>query len=319
MSSTPHGKATESDDVSIVPVDEKSAHAYEQIASADYQITRTDEQRVTKYTSDPKAIETNDVLIARADERLAGIYEQFARADEQLARITEQLSTLEHDAAHRRSAVSGQLPSRGGSALRGIIGLLAATCIFAAAFVSQSADSGAAKQMITRWAPQLLKTSSLPPDKPGLAAQPSPGPSAPQVAAAEPIPRAPSAQTEPQGLVPTAAPLSDESAQKLETMASDLAKVEHEIEQLKTSQEQTARANASAIEQLKASQEQTVRDNASAVEQLKASREQIANFIAGASRQNSQAKATAPPSRPTATLTRKQVPTRPSPQAGVQR
>jgi len=304
MSSTPHGKATESDDVSIVPVDEKNVHAYEQVASADYQITRTDEQRVSKYTSDPKAIETNDVLIARADERFAGIYEHLARADEQFARLTEQLSRLGHDAAHHRSAVPGQLPPRGGSALRGIIGLLVATCIFAAAFVSQSPDSGAAKQMITRWA--------------GLAAQPSSSPSAPQVIAAEPVHRASSAQTEPQGLGPTAAPLSDETAQRLETMASDLAKVEREIEQLKTSQEQMARDNARAIEQLKASQEQTVRDNASAVEQLKASREQIANFIAGVSRQDLQAKATAPPSRPTATLTRKRVPTRPSPQTGAQ-
>jgi hypothetical protein len=34
--------------------------------------------------------------------------------------------------------VPGRLPLRGGSALRGLIGLLLAACIFAAAFVSQS-------------------------------------------------------------------------------------------------------------------------------------------------------------------------------------
>jgi hypothetical protein len=119
-------------------------------------------------------------------------------------------------------------------------------------------------------------------------------------------------------------------------MASDLANVEQKIEQLKASQEQMARDNASAIEQLKASQEQTARDNASALEQLKASqeqaardnasaiaqlkasREQMANFIASVSRQNLHPNTTAPPSRPTATSTRKPVPTQPSPQARVQ-
>jgi septation ring formation regulator EzrA len=119
-------------------------------------------------------------------------------------------------------------------------------------------------------------------------------------------------------------------------MASDLANVEHEIEQLKTSQEQTARDNASAIEQLKASQEQAARDsaksieqfkasqeqmardNAKGAEQLKATREQMANFIAGVSKQNLRPKTGAPPSRPTATTTRAPVPTRPSPQARAQ-
>jgi hypothetical protein len=334
MNSTPNGKATEPDDVSIVPVDEKHAPAYAQIAPAEYQITRADEQRVTKYTSDPKAIETNDVLIARADERLARTYEQLARADEQLARITEQLSRLGHDAARHRSAVPGQLPLRGGSALRGIIGLLLATCILAAAFASQSPHSSAAKQIIARWAPQLVMTSLLPPKEPGLAAQPSP--STAQVVAAEPRPPTPPDQTAPQELGPTASPLSPELAQRLETMASDLANAEQKIEQLKASQEQTARDNASAIEQLKssqeqaardnaiaieqlkASQEQAARDNASAIEQLKASREQMANFIASVSRQNLHPKTTAPPSRPTATSTRKPVPTQPSPQATVQ-
>ena len=114
MNTTPNGKATESDDVSIVPADEKHAHAYEQTAAAEYQITRADEQRVTKYTSDPKAIETNDAWIARTDERLAHAYEQFARDREQLAWITEQLSRLEHDAGRNRWAVLDRRPLRGG-------------------------------------------------------------------------------------------------------------------------------------------------------------------------------------------------------------
>ena len=198
--------------------------------------------------------------------------------------------------------VPGRLPLRGGSALRGLIGLLLAACIFAAAFASQSSYGGVAKQIIAQWAPRLGLTSLLPPNKPELAAQPSPSSS--QMVAAEPMPRTPSAQTAPQELGPTA-PLSPELAQRLQTMASDLSNAEHEIEQLKTRQEQMARDNASALEQLKASQEQMAGDNAKSGEQLKATREQMVNFIAALSEQNLQPKTTAPRSRSTDTSTRK--------------
>jgi hypothetical protein len=95
-------------------------------------------------------------------------------------------------------------------------------------------------------------------------------------------------------------------------MASDLANAEHEIEQLKTSQEKLARDNASAIEQLKAGQEQTARNNAKSGEQLKETREQMVNFIAALSEQDLQPKTTAPRSRPADASTRK------PPQARVQ-
>ena len=72
----------------------------------------------------------------------------------------------------------------------------------------------------------------------------------------------------------------------LETMARDIANVEHGIEQLKTSHEQMAR------------------DNAKAAEQLKANQKQMASFIAKASEQNLHSKTSAPPSRPIATPTR---------------
>ena len=184
-----------------------------------------------------------------------------------------------------------QKPSRGRPALRGLVGLLLAACIFAAAFASQSSYSGVAKQTIARWAPQLVSTSSLPPNKSGLAAQPSP--SALQLVAAEPMRRTPSAQTVPQELGLTAAPLSPEVEQRLQTMTSQLANVEHEIEQVKTSQDQMAR------------------DNAKSGEQLKVTREQLVNFIAAVSKQNLQPTTAAPPSRPTDTSTRKPVATRP--------
>jgi hypothetical protein len=219
-----------------------------------------------KFTPNPKATEADDVLVPRGDERLAHAYEQIVRADKQLTPVNEQLSKLEHDAALLPSAVPGRRPSRGRPALRGPIGLLLAACIFVAAFVSQSSYGDAAKPIIARWAPQLILTSSLP-EKPGIAAQPIP--SAVQAAAAEPIPPqpTPSAQTAPQDIAATTAPLSPELAQLLQTMARDLANVKRGIEQLQTSQEQMTSDNAKAAEQLKASQEQMTRLIAKASEQ----------------------------------------------------
>jgi hypothetical protein len=242
---------------------------------------------------------------SRADERLAHAYDQIARADEQLARLNEQLSKLEHDAAPQPSAVVGGRPPRGRLALRGFIGLLLAVCIFVGAFVSQSSYGDAAKLIVARWAPQPILTSSLPMEKPGLPAQPSP--STVQVAAATPaLPQlTPSAQTVPQDVAPTAAPISPELAQLLQTMARDLANLEQGIEQLKANQEQTARENATATEQLKASQEQMTRLIAKASEKNKASE------------QNLRPRTLAPPLRPIATPTRKPVPTHQSPQASA--
>ena len=248
----------------------------------------------------PKAPKPDDVLIARTDERLAHAYAQIASADEQLARVTEQLSKLERDAARHPSAVPDLRPSRGRPALRGLIGLLLAACIVVAAFVSQSSYGEAAKPIITRWAPQLIFTSSPPLENPRPTAQPSP--SAVQVVSAEPIsPQpSPSAQAAPQVVAPTADPVSPELAQLLQKMMRDLANMEQRIEQLKTSQEQMAS------------------DNAKAAEQLKASQEQMARVIAKASEQNLRPKMPAPSSRPTATSTGKPMSLLPSPQAIVQ-
>jgi hypothetical protein len=268
MNSTPNRKTTRLTDVLIVRADERLAPAYQQIAHADYQqIAHAEEPFVhaTEYNPNPKAIES--------DERLAHASEQIARVDEQLARVTERLSRLEHDAA--RHPVPGHQPSRGWPTLRGLIGLLLAACIFAAAFVSQSSYGDAAKLVIARWAPQLGLTSLLPQTEPELSVQPSSA--ADQMATAEsPQPTAP-AQTAAQEVAPTVAPLSPELAQMLEKRARDLANVERVIEQLKTSQEQMARDHAKAIEELKTNQEQMARDNAKAIEQLKTSREQLAS------------------------------------------
>ena len=209
-------------------------------------------------TTAPKAIGPDDVVVARADERLVHAYDQIARADEQLARLNEQLARLESEAKHHPSAVVVHRPSRGGRALRGIIGLLLAAGIFAFAFVSQSSYGEAAKSTVARWAPQLMASSPWM-EKPAEPAQP--GPSGVQLAAATPVlPQSiPSAQTAAQDAAPAAAPTVAELAQLLQTMARDLANLEQGIVQLKANQEQTARDNAKATEELKASQEQMTR------------------------------------------------------------
>jgi hypothetical protein len=255
----------------------------------------------------PKQTDPPHVLVARVDEDLAHAYEQIRQADEQIARADEQLSKLERDAARR-----GNRPSLGGRAVRGLTGLTLTACVCVAAFVWQSPSYGdAARQIIARWAPQLVPISSL--TLKSLPAPPSP-PTV-QAAAAKTAPPQPAPLAQPEIVAPTAA-LSPELTQLLQSMARDIGTAGQGIEQLKTIQQQTARDNANAVEQLKASQEQMARDNANAVEQLKASQEQMARVIARASEQNLRPKISAPPPRSTATTpTRKPVPTLPSPQA----
>src|SRR6266853_6336068 len=195
----------------------------------------------------PKQTDPRDVLLARADEELAHAHEQIARANEEIARAEKQLSKLEH--------VPGNRTLFDRPAVRGLTGLLLAACIGVAAIAWQSPYGDAAKQIIARWAPQLVVTSSLPLERPGLPAQPSP-PTV-QAAAAQTAPPqpAPLAQTAPEDVAPTAAALSPELTQLLQSMARDIATLGQAIEQLRASQAQMARDNANAAEQLKASQE----------------------------------------------------------------
>jgi uncharacterized protein YoxC len=222
--------------------------------------------------------QTRDALFSRADEQLAHAYAQIKSADEQLARMEAQLPREEREAPRSHSRESRDRPW-----LRGLVGLLLAAYIGAAAFVSQSSHGDA----VARWTPQLV--SALTPPLPVLFTQPNP--SSVQLAAAEP---APPAQIAAHDVTPTPVPVSPEPPKSLQTMARDLANVEREIEQLKASQQQLASDNAKTIEQIKASQEQAARDIARNVELLKASQEQVAQLIARASEQNLRPKTSAP-------------------------
>jgi hypothetical protein len=140
--------------------------------------------------------------------------------------------------------------------------VLLAACVGVAAIALQSPPYGAAKQVIARWAPQLVLTSSLPLENPGLPAQPSPPTVQAAAAKAAPPQPAPPAQTTPEDVVPTAAALSPGLTLLLQSMARDLATLGQRIEQLKASQEQMARVIAK-VSEAKAS-EQSLRPKISA-------------------------------------------------------
>jgi hypothetical protein len=229
------------------------------------------------------------VLVARADEELAHAHEQITRAAEEIARAEQQLSKLD--------AASGKQGLFDRPAVRGLTGLLLAACIGVAAIASHSSYGDAAREIIGRWVPPRVATSSPPLETLGLAAQPSPP--AVQPATAKTAPQQPAllAQSAPEDVAPTAAALPPELKQLLQSMARDLATL------------------GQGIEQLKAGQEQMARDNANTAEQLRASREQMARIIASEARaseakaQSPRPRISAPPPRPTATPTRKPVPT----------
>jgi hypothetical protein len=200
-------------------------------------------------TPDLKANEADDALAAGADERLAHAYRQIADADVQLARLTEHLSRMEHDDVPLRT------PSRGGSALRGLIGLLSAACIIVAAFVSQSSYGDAAKLVISQWVPPLISPQWSPSEKSALPVQPSS--SAVRAAMAEAA--APQETASVRTTAQDVAPAPVDVTQMMHEMFRVLANVQQSIEQLKAGQEQLAGDNAKLVEQLRASQEQMTR------------------------------------------------------------
>ena len=207
------------------------------------------------------------------------------------------------DATFRPAAINvrGQRISVGGRAARAVTALLFAACIGGAAIAWQSFGY-AAKQIVGKWAPQFVMTSSLQQEEPGLSAQPTP---APVVNAAKPAPPqpAPPAQTAPQGVAPTAAAPSPESAKLLQSMARDLASMGQELDQLKA-----------GIEQVKANQLQMSRDFANSSE-AKASEAKASEVRA--SEQNLRPRVAALPPRSAAARARRPMPPYPPAQAAA--
>jgi hypothetical protein len=210
--------------------------------------------------------QAREALISRVDEQLAHVNEQIKSADEQLARLSRR--------KHEAPRVSPPGRPRGRPWLRGIVGVLIAAYIAAAAFVSQSSYGNA----VAESAPLLTSALALPLETLGLLTQPNPSSVQLAATAGASLP----AQIAPHDVTRTALPVSPEPAELIQTLARDLANVEREIEQLKASQGD----NAKAIEQIKVSQEQEARDIAKTVELLKASQDHIAQLIARVSDPN---------------------------------
>jgi hypothetical protein len=221
----------------------------------------------------PIAVEPDNAPIARADEQLARAHEQITLANEELTRLSEQLTKMERDTARPPSSrPDPQSPPRR-PALGALVGLPLAACIIAAALVFQSSYGGGAKLDVTRWAPQLISTPSLPPANALVqvavagAAPPPATPPAPTVSQ-DVTPTAPRpAPTTPQDAMPSAAAALPDHTQLLQTIAADLANMQRDIEQLKANQQQIASDNSRAIEQIKASQEEMKRQIARISEQ----------------------------------------------------
>jgi hypothetical protein len=235
------------------------------------------------------------VRVAPSDEELSDLLQQAARyhsdpntraaSDFHVDPTVPPVDTTFRPAAVNDILVASRRRSIGRRAARAFIALLLAACTGVAAVAWQSSGD-VAKKMITKWVPQLILTSSQPPEEPGPSAQPTqPGVQADAVNATSP-PSAPPAQTAPEAVARAVAAPSVESAQLLQTMARDLASVGQEVEQLKAS-----------IAQLNASQQQMSRD------------------IARASAQNSRLGISAPPPRSAAARARKPMPPFPSTQA----
>src|ERR1700737_2375470 len=241
-----------------------------------------------KQTDDPHdvvVVAPDVVQVAPADEELSRLLADAARplSDQQTHTGSDlpagppvpPVDTTFRPAAVNNVHIPGYRRWIGGPALRGFTALLLAGCIGVASIAWQS---DAAKKMIAKLATQLMLTTSLPQEKPGLSAQPAlPAVQSAAANAAPPQP-APPVQTAP-GVAPAAAALSPDSAQLLQSMARDLATAGQEIEQLKAS-----------------------------VEQLKAGQQQMSRDVAKASEQNSRPRIAAPPPRPAAARARNPMP-----------
>jgi hypothetical protein len=239
----------------------------------------------------------DEVRVAPADDELSDLLHQAARYRSDMQPLAAPEAAADPpvppvDTTFRATAVDdillpGHRWSMGRRALRAFTASLLAACIGVAAIAWQ-ASGDTAKQMIAKWVPQLVLTSLLPLEKPGLPAQPTPPAVRADAANAAALQPAPPAQGAPQGAASIATDPPDGSAQLLHSMEHDLATATQEIEQLKAS-----------IEQLKVSQQQMSRD------------------LARASEQNLRPGISAPPLRPAVARVRKPMPAYRPAQAAV--
>jgi len=273
---------------------------------------------------DPHADPHDDVLVARIDEELSKLAHDAMRdpldpqihmgSDFSAGAAIPPVDTTFRPAAVNHVQAPRLRPSFGVRAIRAFVGFLLAVCIGVAGVVWQ-AYGDAAKQMIARWTPQLVATSSPPPESPGLPEQSNPPAVQANAAKAAPPQPAPPAQAAAEGVAPAAA--APESAVLLESMARELASARQEIDQLKASQEQMSREMAKTSQanayEAKASQAKAYEAKASLAKasQIKASQTK-------ASEQNLRPRISALPPRSVAAPVRRPMPpSYPPPQAAA--
>lgn len=246
------------------------------------------------------------VGVAPSDDELSDLLQQAARhrADAQTRAAPDfaagpmvpQVDTTFRATSVDDVPVPGEHRSMARRALRGFVALLLAASFGAAAIAWKGYGDVAIKQ-IAKLTTQIVLISSLTSEKPALSAQPEPA-AAPAAAATAASPQpAPPAQTAAETATPAAAAPSADQAQ-LQSMASDLAGVRQEVEQLKAS-----------LAELKASQQQASRDPARNAE-VRASEVKTSGPVP-------RPKISTAPSRPAAARARKPMPSYPQPQAAA--
>jgi hypothetical protein len=250
--------------------------------------------------SDPHdvfVIDPEVVLAARGDRAPPTPSADVNQASAPQSYVASSASAPSLDTSFRVTASDHiQLPSEPSPiakwAKRAAMGFLfALLSAFAAAAWKHHGDT--AKQMIANWIPQFSLLSS-PPSGDSTAAAEQPAPAAVQTASTDPAVAQPDTPTQVQpqpaeaAAPTTAASVSPDSAQLLQSMAHDLATMGQQIQQLKAT-----------IEQLKAGQDQMARDMARNSE--------ARNSEARVSAQAMQPR-TAPPPRPVAAPVRRPKP-----------
>jgi hypothetical protein len=220
---------------------------------SDFPLVPRDDDQTSNSTPSPKQAVLQAAMAARLEEANARALQQgkLAREDKQPSKLPRDAGAADQPSDDQivpvdtfSSTLPGDRPplfSR--RAVGGITGLLLVACIGGAAIALQSIVGL-----------QFAPSSLLPQKEPSIPEQPSP--LIVQADAAMTAVPLPASQDQTATDVTAATALRSELAEKLQTMARDIASLGNRIEQLKANQDQMARDNSKIAEQLKASQEQ---------------------------------------------------------------
>lgn len=221
-------------------------------------------------TSNPQDVDPNEIGIVPEHEELVGyVYKRVVR--EVLARIDQRLAELEKHATSDGSEAQSVLSGSDGRgwigrwAVRGGLGVLLLVVVVVGAFfgLRGSDNDSPVRSMASRLTPDFA--SSLFTSKDGRDAATEGSSSTSGQAASDGAslqstaqsPSAPQNAADNDGRASGAG--SADLAPLLQKMAHDISNLEQGIDQLKLSQEQMSRDNASAVQQLQAGQDQLAR------------------------------------------------------------